>query len=188
MTHRQCSSILSSFQLKESWRQGHHRASSSPASIWFFSPPAHSPLISPSPLSPPPACRQESRCHPISLLSQSPPCSDLWWHLLSPPTTDCVCWLLNSTSRRSPFWSCYSMFTFPPALFLKSIISRVCCSGILGSTSLFVWTRCCFCQQVSQRNWNERSFFHHILSKDIFDSARHWSTWTGWNLWRILAI
>lgn len=84
VTHRQCSSILSSFQLKESWRQGHHRASSSPASIWFFSPPAHSPLISPSPLSPPPACRQESRCHPISLLSQSPPCSDLWWHLLSP--------------------------------------------------------------------------------------------------------
>lgn len=52
---------------------GHQRAGSSPASICFFSLPAHSSLVSPPPLP-----GQESP-HPITLTvtHPSPPCSDL---------------------------------------------------------------------------------------------------------------
>lgn len=52
---------------------GHQRAGSSPASICFFSLPAHSSLVSPPPLP-----GQESP-HPITLAvtHPSPPCSDL---------------------------------------------------------------------------------------------------------------
>lgn len=124
VTRRQRSSISSSLRLKESWRLGHQRASSSPASIWFSSLPATElpplALASPSPLH---ARRQESQSHPVpltvSLLSLRP--------LVTPaeptdslppytPTSNCVGWLQLAFLLGLPFFVCvcHNVFAFPP--------------------------------------------------------------------------
>lgn len=178
VTQKERSSILSPSHLKKSWRQGHQKG--------VFLPRQHMLLLS--------SCLQLPHLHLLfpgrshgATPSHYPPShphaqtfGDTCWVQPSrppPPTTstdsDNWLWRLIAEHHISQlsFWSCYSMFTFSPSLFLEAISIRVWKCVVAGGKVAVV----CLCEQgaVSPNKYTRRNgrrdLFDHTLSKEIFD-------------------
>lgn len=120
-------------------------------------------------LSAPPACRQVSLCHPHPITISVSPTTVR--PLVTPTKPSQVPDPPHPTPISSDDWLCslIAQHSFLGRAFPScSIISRVLFRGASGSTALFVRARRCFSQQVSQRNWNESSFWLCPLTGNLW--------------------